>query len=552
MVSNVKPMLLVLLAAVGFVLLIACGNVANLFLARSTGRMREFAIRSALGAGRGRVIRQLLTESILLALAGGGIGLLIALLGTQAGLAALPSALPRANDVRLDPHVLGFTLVASLFAGLIFGLAPALQSATANLNEDLKEGGRGSTSDSHRTQHVFVVLEMAMAVVLLVGAGLTVRSLVRLWGVDPGFNPRNVLTFNVALPPATAKETPDQVRATIRHLTETIRTVPGVKAAAITDGALPIVGGDEVGFLAEGQPKPATESQMPNAVNYIVGDDYFKAMEIPLLRGRLFTPQDDVHSQFVALIDEDFAQTYFPDLNPVGKVLHLSGLDMPFEIVGVVGHVNQWGLDEDKRSPLVAQLYTPISQFPDQYISNLAKTEQRYVVRTQSPGYASAKSIRSTIEGMSREQLAYGFESMDGIIGSSLASRRFTMILLSVFAGLALALACIGIYGLISYFAFQRTHEFGIRLALGARPRDILNLVVGQGLRFALIGVVIGIAGAFGLTRFLSSQLYGVKPADPLTFIAVALMLLGVALLACYIPARRASRVGPMVALRYE
>ena len=551
MVSNVKPMLLVLLAAVGFVLLIACGNVANLFLARSTGRMREFAIRSALGASRGRVVRQLLTESTLLGLVGGGIGLLLAALGTKAGLAALPAALPRANEVRLDPHVLGFSLVASLFTGVIFGLAPALQSARSDINEDLKEGGRGSTSNRHHTQHVFVVLEMAMTTVLLVGAGLTIRSLVGLWGVNPGFNPWNVLTFKVALPPSTAAETPDQVRASLRRLTETIRAVPGVKAAAITDGAFPMAGDNEVGFWAEGQPKPSTQSQMPNAVNYIVGDDYFKVMEIPLLRGRLFTPQDDAHSEFVAVVDEDFARTYFPGQDPIGKRLHLAGLDMPIEIVGVVGHVNQWGLDEDKSSPLVAQLYNPVTQIPDQYISLLAKTEG-YAVRTQSPQYASSESIRIAIEGMSRAQVAFGFESMSGIIGSSLASRRFTMILLSVFAGLALALACIGIYGVIAYFALQRTHEIGIRLALGARRSDVLKVVIGQGLKFTLIGVALGMAGTIALTRFLSSLLFGVKPTDPLTLIAVALILTGVALLASYIPARRATKVDTMIALRFQ
>jgi predicted permease len=551
MVSNVKPMLLILLAAVGFVLLIACANVANLFLARSTGRMREFAIRSVLGASRRRVIQQLLTESTLLALAGGGIGLLLASLGTKAGLAALPATLPRANEVRLDPHVLGFTLVASLFAGVIFGLAPALQSARPNLQESLKEGGRGSTSHRHRTQHIFVILEMAMAVVLLVGAGLTIRSLVRLWGVNPGFNPRNVLTFEVALPPSTAKEIPEQVRASIRRLTGTIRAVPGVKTAAITDGAFPMSGDSEVGFWAEGQPKPATQSEMPNAVNYIVGDDYFNVMKIPLLRGRLFTPQDTVNSQFVAVIDEDFARAYFPGQDPVGKILHLAGLNKPFEIVGVVGHVNQWGLDEDKRSPLVAQLYNPVTQIPDQFISFLAKTEG-YVVRTQSPEYASAGSVRSAIEGMSRDEVAYGFESMDGIIGASLASRRFTMILLAVFAALAMALACIGIYGVISYFALQRTHEIGIRLALGARRSDVLKLVVGQGLKFTLTGVAIGIVGALGLTRFMASLLYAVRPTDPLTFAAVSFILLAVALLASYIPARRATKVDPMVALRHE
>ena len=551
MVGNVEPALFVLLAAVGFVLLIACANVANLLLARATGRAREFAVRAALGASRGRVIRQLLTESILLALAGGGLGLLLASWGTRAALAALPEALPRAYDVRLDPRVLAFTLVASILVGVLFGIAPALQSSRPDLQESLKEGGRGSSGASHLTQQVFVVLEMAMAVVLLIGAGLTIRSLAHLWRVNPGFNPHNVLTFNVALPPSTAREAPDQIRASLRHLTDTVAAVPGVKAVSITDGAFPMQGGNIVGFWAEGHPKPATQSEMPNAMNYIVGPDYFKVMGIPLLRGRLFTTHDDLHSRFVAVIDEDLARTYFRNQDAVGKHVHLAGMDKPFEIVGVVGHVNQGGLDEDKQSPLAVQLYAPVSQIPDQFISLLAKAEG-FVVRTQSPEYASAAAIRSAIEGLNRKQVAYGFESMEGIIATSLTSRRFTMILLAVFAALALVLASIGIYGVISYGVARRTHEIGIRMALGAQKPDVLALVVGQGMRVALIGVGVGMVGALGLTRFLSSLLYGVKPTDPLTFVVVSLVLSGVALLACYIPARRATKVDPMVALRHE
>lgn len=290
---------------------------------------------------------------------------------------------------------------------------------------------------------------------------------------------------------------------------------------------------------------------MPNAVNYILGADYFTVMRIPLLHGRLFTTHDDVHSPFVAVIDEDLARTYFRDQDAVGKHVHLAGMDEPFEIVGVVGHVDQGGLDEDKQSPLSVQLYIPVPQIPDPLISFLEKTNT-FVVRTQSPEYASVEAIRRGIEGMNREQVAYGFESMDGIIAASLASRRFTMILLAVFAGLALLLASIGIYGVVSYGVARRTHEMGIRMALGAQKRDMLTLVVGQGMILALIGVGIGMVGALGLTRFLSSLLYGVKATDPLTFVVVSLVLSCVALLACYIPARRATKVDPMVALRYE
>lgn len=551
MVGNVEPVLLVLLAAVGFVLLIACANVANLLLARATSRRHEFAIRAALGASRSRVIRQLLAESVLLALAGGGLGLLLAFWGTKAAVAMLPEALPRANNVRLDPHVLAFALVISVLVGVLFGLAPALQSSRPGLHEGLKEGGRGLSGTHHGTQRVVVVIEMGLAVLLLAGAGLMIRSLANLWRVNPGFNPQNVLTFNVALPPSTSKEAPDQVRASMRNLTDTIAAVPGVKAAAITDGAFPLQGGNLVGFWAEGHPKPATQSEMPNAANYIVGADYFRVMRIPLLRGRVFTEHDDLRSPSVAVIDGSLARAYFPNQNPVGKHLHLAGLDQPFEIVGVVSHVDQNGLDEGVQSAASPQIYVPVSQIPNEYISLLAKNEG-FVVRTQTPSYASVEAIRKAVEGVNREQATYGFESMDGIIAASLAARRFTMILLALFAAAALVLASIGIYGVITYRVASRTHEIGIRMALGAQKGHVLRLVLGQGVTLSLIGVTAGILAALGLTRFLSSLLFGVKPTDPVTFIAVSLILAGVALLACYIPARRATKVDPMVALRYE
>jgi predicted permease len=391
---------------------------------------------------------------------------------------------------------------------------------------------------------------MALTVVLLIGAGLMIRSLTHLWSVDPGFDPRNVLTFTVALPASTAKETPNQVRATVDHLTDAIAAVPGVNAVAITDGAFPMNGDSEVGFWIEGRPKPSTQREMPNAVNYIVGPDYLNVMGIPLRRGRFLAPQDNLHSPFVAVIDDYFAAQYFPNQNPVGAHLNLAGFNPSLEIVGVVGHVNQMGLDEHETSPARVQIYTPVAQIPDEYISLLAKSEG-FVVRSQAPNHPTAAAIRHAIEANS-EQVAYDFEPMDGLIADSVASRRFTMILMSSFAGLALLLASIGIYGVTSYVVGRQTHEIGIRLALGAARRDVLRMVLGKGARLALAGVTLGLCAALGLTRLMTSLLFSVTAHDPLTFVAVAVLLMSVALAACYLPARRATRVDPMVSLRYE
>jgi predicted permease len=550
MVGDVRPVLLVLFAAVSLVLVIGCVNVANLLLARSTGRAREFALRAALGATRGRTIRQLLAESALLAVAGGALGLLFAMWGTRAGLAALPEALPRANDVRMDWHVFLFTLIVSVLASLLFGLAPALQTSRADLNETLQKGERGTGVGRHRIQGAFTAIEMSLTVVLLVGAGLMIRSVAHLWNVNPGFDSHNVLTFTVALPPSTAKQTPARVRATLDQLTNTIAAVPGVTAVAITDGALPMAGDNDVGFWVEGRPKPPTQREMPNALNYIVGPDYLKAMSIPVRRGRFVTPQDDLHSPFVAVIDENFARQHFPDQDPVGKHVHLAGLDQPFEIVGVVGHVNQRGLDENESSPAAVQIYTPVAQIPDQYISLLAKAEG-FVVRTQAPNYPTTAAIRHAIQANS-QQVSYDFEPMERLIADSVATRRFAMTLLSAFAALAVLLASIGIYGVTSYVVSRRTHEIGIRLALGAERRDILRMVLAQGAKLAFVGVGLGLCAAFALTRLMVSLLFGVTPRDPLTFVAVALLLVAVALAACYIPARRATHLDPLLALRYE
>ncbi|HKV28926.1 MAG TPA: ABC transporter permease [Candidatus Acidoferrales bacterium] len=551
MVRDIEPFLLVLLAAVGFVLLIACVNVANLLLARSTGRAREFAIRAALGATQGRVVRQLLTESVLLAIAGGGLGLLLASWGTKAALAVLPEALPRANDVRLDPRVLLFTLVVSIAAGVLFGLAPALKTSRPDLHETLKEGGRGASGARYRTQGMFVVVEMALAVVLLVGAGLTVRSLIQLWGVNPGFDPHNMLIFNVGFPPWVGNAGPAVMRANLREFTDKIAAVPGVSAVSLTDGATPMTGDSELPFWLEGQPKPATQNNMPAALWYMVSPDYLKAMKIPLLRGRFLTAQDNESSPGVCVIDEDFAKQYFGKQDPIGKHINFGLVYTQLEVVGVAGHVKQWGLDEDASSPIQAQFYTAVVQLPDPVMSFLGR-QTGFAIRTQGPPLALVGQIRDAVRAVNSKNVFYQAESMDEVISRSLAARRFSMILLGVFAAVALVLASIGIYGVISYVAGQRTHEIGIRLALGAQRRDVLRLVLGQGARLALAGVVIGLAAAAGLTRLMTTMLFGVSTVDPLTFAGVAIVLTIVALAACYVPARRAMRVDPMVALRYE
>ena len=552
MVQDIRPFLLVLLAAVGLVLLIACVNVANLLLARSTGRAREFAIRAALGASQSRVVRQLLTESVLLSLVGGGLGLLLASWGTTAGLSILPSTLPRANDVRIDPHVLLFTVTVSVLAGILFGLAPALKTSHPNLHETLKEGGRGASGARYRTQNVFVIVEMALAVVLLVGAGLTIRTLIDLWSVNPGLNPHNVLTFNVGFPPSLASGNATAIRATLRQFTDKIASVPGVSAVSEVTGAFPMASESDLPFWLEGQPKPANENSMPDAIWYIAGPGYLNVMKIPLLRGRFLTAQDDANSPGVCVIDEDFARKYFGNQDPIGKRLNFDlVLKGPLEIVGVVGHVKQFGLDESGFNASYPQFYTAALQLPNNVVTGFADSAG-YIIRTQGAPDAFVGTIRDALRTLNSKVVVFDPASMDKIIADSLVSRHFAMILLAVFGGLALVLASIGIYGVISYIAGQRTHEIGIRIALGAQRSNILKMVLGHGTRLALIGVVIGLGAAAGLTRLMSKILYGVSSVDPLTFACVAIVLTLVALAACYIPAHRAMKVDPMVALRYE
>ena len=550
MVEGVRSMLLVLLAGVGFVLLIACANVANLLLARATGRSRELAIRSVLGATQKRVVRQLLTESLLLAIAGGCLGLVFAGWGMQAALGVLPHALPRANDVRIDPRVLLFTLAASILAGVLFGLAPALKTARPDLHSTLKEGGRGGSGARHRTQAIFVVIELAMAVVLLIGAGLTLRSLARLWSTNRGFNTQNVLTFSLAFPPSMEKATPDQLRTTLRRLPEAVARIPGVETASVTDASEPITDDWEEHFWIEGTPKPATQSEMPQTLLYIVSPGYLRVMGIPLVRGRFFTSEDNSKSRGVAVIDESFAREYFPKQDPIGQHIAMVA-SPPVEIVGIVGHTQQWGIDDNLAGRVHVQLYTLAEQVPDGWLEYVTRGAG-LAVRTQTPSYASADAIRSAMQQINSEQATYDFEPMDQIISKSLASRRFAMVLLSVFALLALVLASIGIYGVMSYVAAQRTHEIGVRIALGAQRSDVLRLVLSQAARMTLVGVPIGLLAAVILMPQIKRMLFGVSAVDPLTYAAVAILLTAVALLACYVPARRAMRVDPIVALRHE
>jgi len=548
-VGNVQPFLIVLLAAVGFLLLIACANVANLLLARAMGRSREFAIRAALGASQMRVIRQLLTESILLAGCGGALGLLLAIWGTKAVLGALPGSLPRSNEVSLDPRVLFFTLAISLFSGIIFGLAPALKSSRINLEETFKETGRGSSGARQRLQGIFVALEVAMALVLLVGAGLMVRSLAALWRVNPGYNPSHAITFSVSLPEA-SKATSAETRARLRRFDDKLLSVPGVQAVSVTLGSRPMIHDSWLPFWIEGQPKPANDNDKPQSMFYLVEAGFQQAMEITLLRGRFVTAQDNELAPVVIDIDDVFARTYFPGENPIGKRVNLEEFNVQAEIVGVVGHIKQWGPGDDAKSAIQAQFFYPFMQTPEKLMPMMSAVA--VVLRTQGDPVAIMGPVRRAVEEIDPREVIYNVQTMEAVLATSLAARRLSMILLGVFAGLALVLACVGIYGVISYLVGQRTREIGVRMALGAQRGDVLRLVLGHGAGMALLGVGIGVAAALALTRLMSRLLFGVSPTDPLTFTAVAILLTLVAVAACYIPARRAMSVDPIEALRHE
>jgi len=537
-VRDIKSGLIFLLGAVALVLLIACANVANLLLARSTARQKEMAIRSALGASRWRVVRQLLTESVLLALLGGGVGLLLAFWGMESLLALAPEDLPRIKDVALDARVLGFTLVVTLMTGVIFGLAPALQASSPNLNETLKEAGRGTTAGRHRVRNSLVIVEVALALMLLICSGLMIRSFIRLQRVNPGFNPNNALVVNIALPGRKYPNS-DHHLAFFSQLVERTSALPGVVAAGLTQ-SLPIQGDYLLGFNIQGRP-PAPPGEDKSTNYYAVTPGYFKAMGIPLLRGRLFTEQDNNNAARVAIINETMARQYFPDEDPIGKGISVTqGPERFREIVGIVGDVKQYGLAQ----PSTLQTYDPYLQMPFSGVT--------LVVRTENNPASLSGAIRSEVLAIDREQPVSRIRTLDQIISGSVQQQRFLMLLLGVFAAVALILAAVGLYGVMSYAVTQRTHEIGIRMALGANAGNVLRLVVGHGMMLAMIGVAIGLAGAFAVTRLMATLLFSVSTTDPVTFAGISVLLTGVALVACLGPAHRATRVDPMVALRHE
>jgi putative ABC transport system permease protein len=545
-VGGIRPALLILLGAVGFVLLIACANVTNLLMARGAARQRELAIRTALGASRLRVIRQLLTESLLLSLTGGVAGLLLAVWGVELLTRWTPANVPRIANVSVDARVLLFTFLVALLTGLLFGLIPALQASRTDLNETLKEGGRTGAGGARRSRirNVLIISEVALALVLLVGAGLLLKSFNRLLSVDPGFDPSNVLTMNVSLPQRGYEE--PQKRASFYHETvQRISSLPGVETASAVS-ILPL--------------SPTTQSGTTTAENSAVGPDdvgveadwrwitpdYFKTMSATLVRGRYFTEEDKEGSPRVAIVDESFARRFYPNEDAVGKRIKRGGFKSENQwmtIIGVVKYIKNKRLDTDSH----VQAYFPYYQDPQPNTMSLAVRTNRSI----DPSSLSA-SVRQAVQEVDRNQPIYNIRTMEQIVSESVAQQRLSMLLLAIFACAALLLAAVGLYGVLAFLVNIRTHEIGIRMALGASRRDVLKLIVGQGMLLTLIGIAIGLVGAFALTRIMSSLLFDVRATDPLTFIVVAIVLAAVALVACFIPARRATRVDPMVALRYE
>ncbi len=541
LVGEIRPALLVLLGAVAFVLLIACANVANLLLARAASRQKEIAIRTALGAGRWRVVRQLLTESVLLATVGGVLGLLLAMWGTDLLLALSPKDLLGIKDIGINPQVLGFTLIVSLLTGIIFGLVPALTASRANLNLALKEGGKTSAADGgHSLRNLFVVAQVALALVLLIGSGLMIKSFMRLQSVNPGFNSENLLTVRMLLPASKYRED-HQVISFFNQIVGRVETIPGVRSASAIN-FLPFTGlAAATGFTVVGHPQPGVGEE-PGTEVRVAQPGYFETMGIPIIKGRTFTDKEATELSHVVIVNEAMVKEHFPNQDPLGQKLLIDMMDKPApcEIIGVVGDVKHHGLDTEVR---------PFAYWPP---PELTYSFMSIVVRTDSDPDTIAAAIQREVSVMDKDLPIADVRMMQDLISESVSRSRFSTLLLTIFAGVALVLAAVGIYGVMSYSVTQRTHEIGIRMALGAGRSNVLRLVVGRGMLLTAIGLAIGLGASFALTRFLSSMLFGISAVDPITFAMVTAVLGSISLAACYIPALKATKVDPMIALRYE
>jgi putative ABC transport system permease protein len=541
MVGEMRSALLLLLGAVAFVLLIACANVANLLLARSTGRQKEIALRSALGASRWRVVRQLLTESLLLSVIGGGLGLTLSLWLTKLFISISPPDAPRFDEIKPDARVFLFTIALTFITGLVFGLAPALQASRVDLTGGLKEGGRGSGGvHNKRLRSAMMVAEVALSFMLLVGAGLLIKSFMKLREVSPGFTPESVLTMRLSIPSARYPKGEPRVQA-LRQTIERLKAMPGVQSAGAVL-SLPL-GGDNLSvgrsYIREG--RPATPEESANARYLVATPGYFQTLQIALVAGRTFTDEDVEKSTKVVIVNETMARKLWPGESPIGKRITIwRDEDFLREIVGVVGDT-KGSLDEEPQ----AQMYTP-------YAQESGWTGMSLVVRTNGDPLNAVAAARNEIRAVDKGIPIYNVKTMNDVLSTSVAPQRTSMLLLSSFAGVALLLAMIGIYGVTAYYVTQRTQEIGIRIALGAQVGDVMKLVLRNGMALALIGVAIGLAGAFAITRVMATLLFGVRPTDVATFAIVAFCLLVTALLASYLPARRATKVDPLTALRYE
>jgi putative ABC transport system permease protein len=540
--AGLRPALLVLLGAIGFLLLIACANVSNLLLARAISRQRECAIRSALGAGRARLVQQVLVESVLLAFFGGALGILLAVLSTSLIVAIGSAFIPQLVGVSVDASVLAFTAGISLLTGILFGLIPALRISNITLNEALKEGGRSTGSQHENLRQALAISEIAVALVLLAGAGLLLRSFGKLLAVDPGFRSDHLLTMDIGLPSSKYPLGSEKPLAFYRELLARIKELPGVESAGAVS-TLPLGANfDTAGVQPEGLNYGPGE--MPYPERYIVTPGYLAAVQIGLMRGRLFTEADDENAPLVVMVSETAAQSWWPNQDPIGRRVKVPGFDespQPWRtVVGVAKDVKQASLG----APHTMQIYLPLAQYRNGYLT--------LVVRTQSDPLSLAGEVRQQILKIDPDQAASNIASMDQVISGSVASRRFSAVLLASLAALGLLLASIGVYGVLSYGVSQKTREISIRMALGALQKDVLFLIVGQGMKLLLIGVGFGIAAALLLTRLMTGLLFGVSASDPVTYGGMILFLAIIAMLACYVPARRAARVDPMEALRYE